>query len=51
MGSEMCIRDSDKALVIEKATMPEQQIIPLREYTKSEAPYFSIILISEDHYE
>ena len=41
----------NKALVIEKATMPEQKIIPLRKYTKSEAPYFSIILISEDHYE
>ena len=41
----------DKALVIEKATMPEQKIIPLREYNESEAPYFSIILISEDHYE
>ncbi len=41
----------NQALVIEKATMPEQKIIPLRKYTKSEAPYFSIILISEDHYE
>ena len=41
----------NEALVIEKATMPEQKIIPLREYTKSEAPYFSIILISEDYCE
>ena len=40
-----------KALVIEKATMPEQGIFPLMEYTKSKAPYFSIILISEEHYE
>ena len=40
----------EKALVIEKATMPEQKIIPLRKYTKREAPYFSIILISEAHY-
>jgi precorrin-2/cobalt-factor-2 C20-methyltransferase len=41
----------NKAIVIEKATMPEQKIFTLIEYTKSKTPYFSIILVSEEHYE
>ena len=41
----------NKAIVIEKATMPEQKIFTLIEYTRSKTPYFSIILVSEEHYE
>ena len=41
----------NKAIVIEKATMPEQKICTLIEYTKSKMPYFSIILVSEEYYE
>jgi precorrin-2 methylase len=32
-------------MIVEKATMSEETIMPLETYKKNKAPYFSIILV------
>jgi precorrin-2/cobalt-factor-2 C20-methyltransferase len=38
-------RQFDKAIMVEKATMADENIVPLHAYNKPKAPYFSIILV------
>ena len=35
----------NRAIIVEKATMIDEKIIPLKNYKEKKAPYFSIILV------
>ena len=38
----------DRALYIERATMKEQRIIPIREVDSTQVPYFAMIVIPSE---